>query len=208
MLMATETTGNLALVREALSPAPTSPELLRPITEWCMVVARPGMEHTARDALRRHGVGAYWPNFVREVMVEDRRNGGRMRSKVLTPVISGIIFSPAKFTDHFWNALDLAPGAVNVVRNGHADIAILNDVDIVVIHKIEAGLNRPPNAKPTKPLHDFTTGEKVKLVDDVLNSWGVGKVVKLYKDGRITTEFDRMGRKLSVTVLPYQIKRL
>jgi transcription antitermination factor NusG len=199
MLMATEPTGNLAIVREAFEGAAPAPaDLSEPITQWCMIIVRPGMEQEARDALRRRGVGAYWPNYPKNTMVKDNRR------TFLSPVVHGMIFSPAKFTNLFWNVIDLAPGVVNVARRAYSNIILLTDVDIVLIHKIEQGLNRPADAKAE---HDFKAGEKVRLTRDERSAFGVGKVAKLYRDGRIGVEFGGMGRALTVTVDPLQIRR-
>lgn len=207
MLMASETStgGSLARVRDELyRPTAEDAALKLPVVEWCMVIARPGMEQEARDALRRRGVGAYWPNYQKTVMVEDRRNGGRIRRSMLVPVVQGIIFSPAKFTDLFWNALDYAAGVVNVARKAFGDIIVLNDLDIVLIHKIEQGLNTPA---ATKAVHNFKIGEKIRLCSDELSAFGVGKIMKLLRDGRISIEVPAMGRAVRITVLPHQIRR-
>jgi hypothetical protein len=206
MLMATEPTGNLARVRDELyrltEPAPIG--LSDPITDWCMIIVQPSMEQQARDTLRRRGVAAYWPNFQKIKMVEDNRNGGRIRRSFLAPVVPGIVFSPAKFDNLFWNALDTAPGVVNVARKSYGDIIVLNEIDIVLIHKIEQGLNVPHGSKP---VHNFKSGEKIRLCDDTLSAFGVGKVIKLFHDGRISIETTGMGRAVKFVVLPHQIRR-
>jgi len=206
MLMATEkTVGNLAMVRAALEPtAPAPVGLSDPITEWCMVIVRPGMEQEARDAMRRRGVGAWWPNYPKTTMAKDTRNGGRIRRTMLAPVISGIIFSPATFSSLFWNVIEFAPGVVNVARKSYGDIIVLNGVEIVLIHKIEQGLNIPAGSKA---VHNFKIGDKVRFADDERSSFGIGKVAKLYRDGRISIEVSGMGRAVAITVTPLQIRR-
>jgi hypothetical protein len=206
MLMVTEKTGNMAMVLKALEGplGPEPVELCHPITEWCLVLVRSGFEFPAREAMRRRGVGAYWPNYSRIAMVEDTRNGGRIRRTFLTPVVPGVILSPAKFTDLFWNVLDLAPGVINVARKAFGDIIVLNDVDVVLIHKIEQGLNKPVTAKA---VHNYKIGDKVRLCDDERSGFGIGKVLQLFKDGRISIGVGGMGRELAITLLPHQIRR-
>src|SRR5581483_10191525 len=168
MLMA----GNIAEVYEALSP----PTLADPVTQWCMVLVRPSLEQEARDALRRMGIGAYWPNYQRLVKVKNRRSGHRTVRSQLAPVIPGILISPAKFSEQFWSALDLAPGVLNIAQRFGGHPLILSDLDIVLIHKIEEGLNKP---LPMKMPHNFKPGEKVRFSDDDLSRWGVGKINRL-----------------------------
>ena len=210
MLMIREqTTGNLAEIRDILcSPSPAPVGLSDPVTEWVMVIARPGMEQDARDALRRRGVGAYWPNYPRLTVVKNRQteNGRPIRRLTLASVVSGIIFSPAKISSLFWNAIDLAPGVVNVARNAGGSLVTLNDTDIVLIHSIERTLNRP---SPERAVHNFKMGQKVRLSGASSDRWHPGKIIKLARNGRISVEIDAMGRKVVFSdLLPHQIERM
>lgn len=206
--MAAETIGNLARVRDALyrkSPIPVGAD--NPVSEWCMIIVRPNMEQEARDALRRRGVGAYWPNYeklevVKSRLTEDGRSVRRLR---LASVVSGIIFSPATLNNVFWNGIDFAPGVINIARRSSRDLVILTDTDIVLIHKIEEGLNKPP---VEKIIHNFKVGDKVRLVGAQGDRWPPGVIIKVARNGRITIEIDAMGRKVKFNdLLPHQIER-
>jgi transcription antitermination factor NusG len=186
--------------------AKAPPGLGDPITQWCMVLVRPSEAENARDCMRRMGVGVYWPNYPRFVTTGDRRVGRRRSRMHLSAVVPGALFSPARFTPIFWQAIDLAPGVFNVARSHDGNVILLDDVDIVIIHKIEQGLNTPP--PPMKYTHNFKSGEKVKFVDDELTRWGTGKVARLLKDGRISVEVPLMGRMTAVIVYPTQISRV
>jgi transcription antitermination factor NusG len=176
-----------------------------PITQWCMVLVRPSEAENARDAMRRMGVGVYWPNYPRFGTTQNRRTGIRKTRLQLSAVVPGVLFSPAKFTPVFWQAIDLAPGVFNVAQKHDGGPIILDDVDIVIIHKIEQGLNEPP--PPMKYTHNFKTGEKVKFVDHDLTRWA-GKVARILKDGRLSVEVPLMGRMTTVIVYPHQIGRV
>ena len=179
-------------------------ELAAPVTAWCMILVRPSLEQEARDFMRRQGVGVYWPNYAKWTFVVDRRGHRGMRSATVA-LFPGVLFSPAKFTSHFWNVMDLAPGVMNIARKHGGELVILDDLDIVIVHKIEEGLNKAP---PVKPVHNFKTGDKVRLMDDDLSRWGVAKVSRLLKDGRISVDVPLMGRMTAVVVLPHQIGRV
>jgi hypothetical protein len=177
-----------------------------PITQWCMVLVRPSEAENARDCMRRMGIGVYWPNYPKFSTVQNRRSSRRGTRLALSAVVPGVLFSPARFTPIFWEAVDLAPGAFNVAHKHDGNVILLDDVDIVIIHKIEQGLNTPP--PPMKYTHNFKTGEKIKFVDDELTRWGTGKVARLLKDGRISVEVPLMGRMTAVIVYPHQILRV
>jgi transcription antitermination factor NusG len=178
----------------------------QPITQWCMVLVRPSEAENARDCMRRMGIGVYWPNYPKFATEQNWRSGRRTRRAHLSAVVPGVLFSPAKFTPVFWQAVDLAPGVYNVARSHHGDVLLLDDVDIVIIHKVEQGLNGPP--PPMKYVHNFKPGQKIKFLDDDLSRWGTGKVARLLKDGRISVEVPLMGRMTTVIVNPDQIGRV
>lgn len=209
MLMATEPAGNMARVRDELYRPTEAPPigLADPITEWCMLIVRPSMEQEARDALRRYGIGAYWPNYPKLTVVKNRQseNGRPIRRLSLASVIAGVILTPAKFTDLFWNAIDLAPGVINIARTPSSKPVTLNDTDIVLIHKIEEVLNRPA---PEKAVHTFKVGDKVRLVGAQADRWPPGRIVRVARNGRISIEIAAMGRKVIFNdLLPHQIER-
>jgi transcription antitermination factor NusG len=195
------------MAREETPAEVYHPEALAdPITRWCMVLVRPSEAENARDCMRRMGIGVYWPNYPQFGTTQSRRTGRRTTREHLSAVIPGVLLTPARFTPLFWQAIDLAPGVFNVARTHEGDVILLDDVDIVIIHKIEAGLNTPP--PPMKYIHNFKTGEKVRFVDDDLSRWGIGKVARLCKDGRISVDVPLMGRMTAVIVYPHQISRV
>jgi transcription antitermination factor NusG len=166
-----------------------------------MIVVRPGYEQQARDSLRRRGVGAWWPNYKREVVAKDRENGKRYSKLVLTGIMPGIILTPSRLNSHFWASIDLAPGAVNVVRKLNGDPLIIDDTDVVLLHKIEAELNKP---LPERIMHSFQVDDHVVITGDVMRHF-TGKIVKIDKSGRIHLEINLFGRATALTVLANQI---
>jgi transcription antitermination factor NusG len=181
----------------------TEPATLDATNEMVMIIARPGQEQRGRDSLRRRGIGVWWPNYSKEVIYKNKQTGRRARRLVLSAVMPGIMLSPAKFSDDFWIAMDLAPGVVNVARKRGGDLLVLSEIDVVLIHKIEAGLNEPP---PTKPVHSFKIGDKVRFVDDVMRRLPAGKMTKVMRSGHIGVDVSVLGRLTSFDVLPHQIE--
>lgn len=174
------------------------------VPDWVMVVVRPGMEQEARDGLRRRGVGAWWPNFSREIGAKDRQTGRRYKRSILASVLPGIIFSPARLTGQFWSAIDHAPGVINIARRFNTDFILLCALDVVLIHKIEAGLN---HALPSRAsAHSYVSGEKVRFIDDEYRKLPGGVVLRCSRDGHVTVEVDLFGRMTAVDVLPQQIE--
>jgi len=92
---------------------------------------------------------------------------------------------------------------MNVIRRSNGDFLLLDDLDIVVIHKIESGQNRAPS--PSNTAHTFKKDDKVRFVDDILGRFPPGVVTRCRSDGRIDVDVNMMGCVRSVTVLPDQI---
>lgn len=202
--MAVKNAGNLSgAFEQVLGQPDVTARLPEPVTEWVMVIVRPGMEQEARDTLRRRGVGAWWPNYPSEVGAKDRETGKRFRRRVLAGVLPGVILCPARLTQVFWSALDLAPGVINVARKPNTEPVLLNDIDIAVIHAIEAGLNR---SEPPKGEHSYSIKDKVRLVADELRRLPAGIVTELRRDGHIVVDINLFGGMTRMVVLADQIE--
>lgn len=204
--MATEKTGNLAEVRDALAPVQTIREQQRyPYKAWYAVIIRSSREQDAADGFRREGVLAYWPNYERHVPIARDRNGHKGRRMVFSAIIPGFIFCPTAEANEFWRIIEHVPGVLNMLRGAGGEIATLTNADIEIIRHIEAGLNLPP---PVTPVHNFKTGKKVRFIDDLMGRWPPGKIVRLARDGRISVEIYLMGRMVPIVVLPHQIEAM
>lgn len=166
-----------------------------------MIIVRPGMEQNARDSLRRRGIGAWWPNFKKETQAKDRISGERYTKIVLAGIIPGIVLTPSRLNAHFWASIDLAPGAINVARDLRGDPIVIDDTDVVLLHKIEAALNK---ATPEKVVHSFKEGDDVVLFGD-LDRRIPAKVEKVRKNGHVELEVTFMGGLRRMTVTPDQI---
>lgn len=183
-------------------PSPGA-SLPAPLADWCIVLVRPGYEQDCRDRLRHCGVGAWWPNYPKEVGTKDRRTGKRFKRATLLSVLPGVILCPAKLNSLFWQALDLAPGAQNIARKASGDVMLLSDLDIAMIHKIEEGLNK--GEKP-KIDHSYVVGDKVRFVDDELRRFPAAEVVGCSKDGLLQLEVNMFGRATPWTVASWQVE--
>ena len=198
--MAVDITKHLA---EMLGQPAAVTELPAPNECWCMVLVRPGYEQDCRDSLRRRGVGAWWPNFAKETGFKDRQTGKRGIRRIMVSVLPGVVLSPARLTANFWQAIDLAPGALNVARRFNTDLILLHDIDIVLIHKIEQGLNV---SAPPRSSHSYAVGEKVRFTDDDLRRWGVGEVIECHRDGTLRVDINMFGRITPATVASWQLE--
>lgn len=184
-------------------PYTTAAKLPEACSEMCMILVQPPQEASARDSLRRRGIGIWWPNFQKIETKKDRETGKRYQRIIRVGVLPGVILSPSAVGPQFFDALDLAPGAIGVAQKTNGHWLLLSDVDIVLIHKIEHGLNRPP---PAKIVHIFKRGDKVRFVDDIYRRFPPGIVMKCARDGHISVDVNMMGRVQPVTVLPHQIE--
>lgn len=205
MLMAGQK-GNLEQVRAALhgitgiDPRPRE----QPAADWFMIVVRSNRELDAIDSMRRHGYRAYWPSYEKLIATKRQFEGRPIRRLVRVGVIP-YIFTPA--TSGGVDVVELREEIVAVIDLARTDTGkplLLRHADIEKIRRIEFGQN---GIKPENPKHDFKIGEKVRLVDDVTSDWPPGKIIKLAPDGRISVEITLMGRKVPISVLPFQIKR-
>lgn len=179
------------------------PSLPAASDEMCMILVKPPQEQEARDSLRRRGVGVWWPNYQRSEMKKDTQTGKRYQRLLRASVLPGVILSPSMITAQFWDALDLAPGVMGVAQKTNGHWLLLTDVDIVLIHKIEHGLNRPD---VVKSVHKFKHGDQVIFVDDIYRRLPPGIIAKCRRDGYIDVDVNMMGRVQPLTVLPHQIE--
>jgi transcription antitermination factor NusG len=170
--------------------------------KWCMIATRPGKEAECADSFRRQGVRCYWPNY--HVFPQRYRQVRRPR-RDYRAVIPGYLFSPLPRGVAFYQVMDLREGQLHPVHTFSGDILVLDGEAIMVLRKIEAGLNTP---RPKASLHNFKTGEKVRFSDDTYSRWPPGRVSKLADDGRIVVETEIMGRTVPFLVFPYQLERL
>lgn len=170
-----------------------------PYKAWYAVIVKSSREQDAADGFRRENVAAYWPNYVKLV-----RHRGGMRRNIFGAIIPGFIFCPTADEQLFWAAVQRIPYVLNMLRKEEGLTATLRNDDIEIIRRIEAEANEPP---PIKPVHNFKIAEKVRFIDDLMNQWPPGKIVKLASDGRISVEVYLMGRMVPISVLPHQIER-
>lgn len=174
-----------------------------PVEEMVMVVARPGQEQEGRDAFRRRGIGTWWPNYMREVRTRDRETGQRFAKLIPAGVMPGILLCRTRLDGLFWNVLDLAPGVVGVARRFSTEPIMLSGLDIVLIHKIEQGLNRPA---PPLSVQPFKAGDKVRFMDDVMRRFPPGIVTKAMRNGHVELEVNVLSRMTPFTAWAHQLE--
>jgi hypothetical protein len=200
------TQGNLDQVRAALHGITGVDPQRREqpaAADWFMIVVRSNRELDAIDSMRRHGYRAYWPSYEKLIATKRQFEGRPIRRLVRVGVIP-YIFSPATDSLDLVGLREEIVAVIDLARTDTGKPLLLRHADIEKIRRIEFGQN---GIKPENPKHDFKIGEKVRLVDDVTSDWPPGKIIKLAPDGRISIEVMLMGRKVPISVLPFQIKR-
>lgn len=175
-------------------------------SEWYMVVVRSNYQLDAVDGLRRAGLRAYWPSYERSVasrrLVMGRQTRRSMRFGILPYVLSPR--EPGR-EYQFTNTTERIVSILDIVRTYSGNPLLLRDSDIKIIRKIDATMNTP---KPEAMAHNFKSGDRVRFTDDLMSQWPPGVVVKLAKDVQISVEVNLMGRKVPITVFPFQIERI
>lgn len=196
-------------LEEMLGQPAKVPEPISRPTEWVMPVIRSGLEQESRDSLRRKGVGTWWPNYQREVVTTDRASGNRVRRQAFAPMLPGVLIcAMPQWTDEhgdmlFWETLDRVPGVVNVLRRFNGDVIFLSDIDIVLLHKIEQGLNQTTPPKASR--HAFKVGDKVRLIEDEYRCLPVAAVSEVHKDS-IGVDINMFGAVRRMVVRAFQIE--
>lgn len=201
-------TGNMAQVRDALVIQQPDTRLLReqqrfPYRGWYAVIIRARKEQDAADEFRKRNVSAYWPNYVKQV--PSGIHGGKRRHRVtFSAIVPGLIFCPMADEELFLMAVHGIPYVVNLLRREQGLPAILRNVDIEKLRRIEAHENLPPDINP---VHNFKIGQKVRFTDEEPVQWPPGKIIELDDDGRISIEVYLLGRMVPIRgILPSQIE--
>ncbi len=174
--------------------------------KWAMIAVRPGKEADCADSFRQRGVRCFWPTYhVFEQSLRQRRPYRSRGRRDYRSVIPGYLFTPQPGTVMFAAVMDAHKGILHSVRTHSGDVLALDNEAIVVVRKIEAGLNTP---KPRASLHNFKTGQKVRFIDDMHSRWPPGRIARLADDGRIVVETEVMGRLVPFLVFPHQLERM
>lgn len=205
MLMTTEN-GNMEQVRTALqgiTGVQLSPDR-DDGAEWYMVIVRSNYHLNAVDGLRRAGLRAYWPSYERSV-ASKRMVMGRQTRRSIRFGILPYVLSPRCPGYDFASTSERITAILDIVRTYSGNPLFLRDSDIKIIRKIDISLNTP---KPEASAHNFKVGDKVRFRDDLVHQWPPGVVVKVAREARISVEVNLMGRKVPVTVFPFQIERI
>lgn len=174
-----------------------------PIAEMCMILVQSPQEQLARDSLRRRGVGIWWPNYQKIITKKDMQTGKRYQRVIRVGVLPGVVLSPSNINPQFFDSLDHAPGVMGVAQKPNGHWLLLSDLDIVLIHKIEQGLNRP---EPAKSVHKFKPRDRVTFTDDIYRRLPPGIVVKCEPSGVIAVNANFMGCTREIKVRADQIE--
>jgi transcription antitermination factor NusG len=196
MLMATELRSDRAGVLSQSEPDGPA--------EWSMIVVWSGRELETSNAFRRFGIRCYWPNYCRFGQTATKRRG-RRRSGNYASLIPGYLFIPLPHTANFEEVAENCEGFIHTVLTYSGDIFKLKNQHIEAIRRI-AKVENTPAPKPS--LHNFKTGDKVRLVDDTFGHLPPGRVAGLADNGRIDVEIKLMERAVPFHVLAHQIERM
>lgn len=173
-------------------------------SEWYMVIVRGAAHLDAVDGLRRAGLRAYWPSYERSVATR-RRIAGRATSRSVRYGILPYVLSPRCPGLDFSSVAERVVSILDIVRTYSGSPLFLRHADLAIIRRIDIGMNTP---KPDATDHNFKTGDKVRFTDDLMSQWPPGIIIKIAREGRIGVEVSLMGRKVPITVFPYQVRRM
>lgn len=197
--------GNLDQVRSALQGITGQDVSAAVVPEfkqwWYMLIVRANHQHDAVDSMRRHGLRSFWPTY--ECLVTTRRqSAGRPVRRLVRTGVVPYIFSPADFD--VVEKLETIIGVIDVVRSDAGRPLLVPDPDVEKIRRIAIGLNEsvPPEVDPN---HKYKVGDVVAFRGEQ-RDWPPSTVIRLVQGGRIVVEVALMGRKVPVTVLPFQIE--
>lgn len=195
--------GNLDQVRnaiEGITGVKVPKTRLDDPAEWVMIIVRTNHELDAVDGLRRLGVRAYWPNYVRTVPSRRIVAGRQARRSIRVGIIPYVLSPSVTSAD-----IEHVAGAIDIVRTYSGNSLNLRGSDVDIIRRIDASMNTP---KLEATSHNFKVGDRVRFLDDIAGNWAPGIITKLVGDTRISADVDLMGRKVPITVLPHQIERM
>jgi transcription antitermination factor NusG len=197
--------GNMEQVRDALvgiTGVAKAPPIIGP--NRYLVVVRNNHEFDSVDSFRRNMIPAYWASYEELLPSKKVQNGTTGRSVRRVGILPGLIFVPVDAAPDMQGLLHRIVGAIDFHRTYSGAPFVVEDADVRTIQRIEAGLNTPSKIVT----HKFKVGEKVRFTDDLDCRWPPGKIIKLAREGRIIVEVDAMGRKMPITVFPFQIEKM
>lgn len=168
--------------------------------DWYALLVESGKERKASDWLEIRQFQPYWPRYKGTVKLNRHRRAMRLRS-----VIPGYLFLPLGH-DANWRLIlskeAKAKGIREVLRNGQADYARLNDGHIDSIRNIEIALNS--SALCAVEGIPFKVGQFIRLIAGAFS--GIeGKIIQIDKGRRITLESFMFGRTTRMTVTASEI---
>lgn len=198
--------GNLEQVRSALEGitgvAKEPPKIAGP--DRNMVIVRSGHEFDSVDSFRRNSVPAHWLSYEEFVSTKHVQNGRKSRRTRRIGILPACVFVPVDATPDLEGLLHRIVGAIDLHRTFSGKPFRVDDADFQTLRRIEVGLNTPTPSI----VHKFKLGDKVRFTDDFDCRWPPGKITKLAREGRIIVEVDAMGRKMPITVFPFQIEKM
>lgn len=176
--------------------------------KWVALLTEPNREQKAYDHLKKVSTltptEPYWPRYTRQVHVRARRQlcdricslfPGMMFASIAIGNIAG--YRP-------FHDFEKAPGVRGYLRNGQGYPAYISGSDMCAISAIEEDQNSPP--APVK-VREFTKGDRVKIINDLMHAWPPGTIARLNGDGSYNVEIPGLfGRVTTMRLFANQVE--
>lgn len=176
--------------------------------KWVALLTEPNRESKAYDWLKKLSVAsfteAYWPHYMRCVAVGPRRAQAH-QARSLFP---GMMFASIAIGNlngyRPFAEFEKTPGIRGYLRGGQGYPAYMSHADMVRISEIEQDQNRP--AEPMKT-PTFKPGDKVKIINDLMNAWPAGTIARLNGDGSYNVEIPGLfGQATTIRLFANQVE--
>lgn len=172
---------------------------------WYALRTAPGAEERAAKRLQQYGVHTYLPTYTTQTRVRGKSHCQRLRA-----VIGGMLFVPVEIVDKRASdeLLDFC-GVKYRLRTTDGETARLGKPVIERIREMEAEINLGITTRQLAA-RSFKVGGYVRFLDDLLAEfWGIGTVVAIARDGRITIEVRKLlGRGVPIVVPAAKIEAM
>lgn len=163
---------------------------------WLAVWTKPRAEKVAARALEERAIPHWLP------LVTERRRWSDRWKEVEVPLFASYLFAEVVLQD--WASLLRIPGILTVVKRGREPAWIRESQ----MTELREALDRlSPAEHQPEVVHDFETGEKVRVIDGSLAGL-VGVIREIRSGRRLLVGLEQIGQALSISIGAANVERL